>query len=173
MMSSVEARPAYSRSSSSERGREQRSSHHPQGSVAASRWRDAAICNSCLGTSTMRSERFRRSEGKLGSFSGWDRISDHSRLEASRWLVDTGDPARRRSCSYCPARLRQYALCIPYSRSRKIPYDYDKALYRQRHKVENLFAKLEDWRRIATRYDRCARTFFSASCIAAAVILWI
>ncbi len=37
MMSCVEARPAYSRSSSSERGREQRSSHHPQGSVAASR----------------------------------------------------------------------------------------------------------------------------------------
>lgn len=40
--------------------------------------------------------------------------------------------------------------CIPSSRSRKIPFDYDKTLYRQRHKVENLFAKLKDWRRIAT-----------------------
>jgi transposase len=39
--------------------------------------------------------------------------------------------------------------CIPSSRSRKVPYD--KALYRKRHKVENLFAKLKDWRRIATR----------------------
>jgi len=46
-------------------------------------------------------------------------------------------------------------------------------LYRQRHKVENLFAKLKDWRRIATRYDRCAHTFFSAICIAAAVIFWL
>ncbi len=63
--------------------------------------------------------------------------------------------------------------CIPSSRSRKIPYHYDKALYRQRHKVENLFAKLKDWRRIATRYDRCAHTFFSAICIAAVVIFWI
>jgi transposase len=63
--------------------------------------------------------------------------------------------------------------CIPSSRSRKIPFDYDKALYRQRHKVENLFAKLKDWRRIATRDDRCAHTFFSAICIAAAVIFWI
>ncbi|PYE93622.1 IS4 family transposase [Rhizobium sp. PP-F2F-G38] len=63
--------------------------------------------------------------------------------------------------------------CIPSSRSRKIPYPYDKALYRQRHKVENLFAKLKDWRRIATRYDRCAHTFFSAICIAATVIFWI
>ena len=51
--------------------------------------------------------------------------------------------------------------------------DFDKALYRQRHKVENLFAKLKDWRRIATRYDRCAHTFFSAICIAAAVLFWL
>ena len=63
--------------------------------------------------------------------------------------------------------------CIPSSRSRNIPYPYDKTLYRQRHKVENLFAKLKDWRRIATRYDRCAHTSFSAICIAAAVIFWL
>lgn len=63
--------------------------------------------------------------------------------------------------------------CIPSSKSRKKPYPYDKALYRQRHKVENLFAKLKDWRRIATRYDRCAHTFFSAICIAATVIFWL
>jgi transposase len=63
--------------------------------------------------------------------------------------------------------------CIPSSRSRKVPHDYDKALYRQRPKVENLFAKLKDWRRIATRYDRCAHTFFLAICIAATVIFWI
>jgi transposase len=35
-----------------------------------------------------------------------------------------------------------------------------KALYFQRHKVENLFARLRDWRRMATRYDRRAHTFF-------------
>lgn len=63
--------------------------------------------------------------------------------------------------------------CIPSSRSRKAPYPYDKALYQTRHKVENLFAKLKDWQRIATRYDRCAHTFFSAICIAAAVIFWL
>ena len=55
----------------------------------------------------------------------------------------------------------------------KVPFAYDAILYRQRHKVENLFAKLKDWRRIATRYDRCAHTFFSAICIAAAVIFWL
>jgi transposase len=25
-----------------------------------------------------------------------------------------------------------------------------------------MFGRLKDWRRIATRYDRCAHTFFSA-----------
>jgi hypothetical protein len=33
----------------------------------------------------------------------------------------------------------------------------------------NLFAKLKDWRRIGTRYDRCAHAFFSAICITATV----
>ena len=44
---------------------------------------------------------------------------------------------------------------------------------RKRHKVEGMFAKLKDWRRIATRYDRCAHTFFSAICLAAAVIFYL
>jgi len=43
-------------------------------------------------------------------------------------------------------------------------------LYRQRHKVECMLGMLKDWQRIATRYDRCARTFFSAICLAASVI---
>ena len=63
--------------------------------------------------------------------------------------------------------------CIPSSRSRKVPIPHDKALYRQRHKIENMFAKLKDCRRIATRYDRCAHTFFSSICIAAAVAFYL
>ena len=63
--------------------------------------------------------------------------------------------------------------CIPSSKSRKASFTYDRTLYRQRHKVENLFAKLKDWRRIATRCDRCAHTFFSAICIAAAVAFYL
>ncbi|MBY5854413.1 hypothetical protein ELI13_10170 [Rhizobium ruizarguesonis] len=43
----------------------------------------------------------------------------------------------------------------------------------QRHKVEGLFDKLKDWRRIATRYDRGVHTFFSAIYIAPTVIFWL
>jgi len=63
--------------------------------------------------------------------------------------------------------------CIPPRAKRKNPATYCKTLYRQRHKVENMFAKLKDWRRIAMRFDRCAHTFLSAIQIAATVIFWI
>jgi transposase len=63
--------------------------------------------------------------------------------------------------------------CIPSKSNRKIQIEHDRALYRQRHKIENMFGRLKDWRRIHTRYDRCAHTFFSAICIAAIVIFWI
>ncbi len=68
---------------------------------------------------------------------------------------------------------RGIAACIPSKSNRKIPIDHDRSLYRQRHKIENMFGKLKDWRRIHTRYDRCAHTFFSAICIAAIIIFWI
>ena len=63
--------------------------------------------------------------------------------------------------------------CIPSTKNRKAPLPYDKMLYKQRHKIEIMFARLKDWRRIATRYDRCAHTFFSSICIAAAVVFYL
>ena len=59
--------------------------------------------------------------------------------------------------------------CIPGRYSRKAPVAYDKELCKQRHKIEIMFGRLTDWRRIATRYDRCVHTFFSAICIAVIV----
>ncbi|GAA0761750.1 transposase [Erythromicrobium ramosum] len=59
---------------------------------------------------------------------------------------------------------------IPSKTNRKVPIPHDTVLYRQRHKVEKMFGKLKDWRRIHTRYDRCAQTFMSAICINATVI---
>ena len=63
--------------------------------------------------------------------------------------------------------------CIPPKLNRKTVIPFDKMLYRCRHKIENMFGKLKDWRRIHTRYDRCAHTFMSAIAIAATVIFWI
>ena len=63
--------------------------------------------------------------------------------------------------------------CILPLKGRNFPVSFSKTLYKQRHKVENMFGSPKDWRRVATRYDRCAHTFFSAICIAAIVIWWI
>ena len=63
--------------------------------------------------------------------------------------------------------------CIPPRSNRNVRIDYDKDLYRQRHKIENVFGPIRDWRRVATRYDRCAHTFMSAICIAATVCYWL
>jgi transposase len=38
----------------------------------------------------------------------------------------------------------------------------DKEIYRTRGRIEIMFRRLKDWRRIAMRYDCAAHTFFSA-----------
>ena len=68
---------------------------------------------------------------------------------------------------------RGITACIPSKTNRKVPIPHDTGLYRQRHRIENMFGKLKDWRRIHTRYDRCAHAFMSAICIAATVIFWL
>jgi transposase len=62
---------------------------------------------------------------------------------------------------------------IPSRRGRKQHIPHDRMLYRQRYRIENMFGRLKDWRRIAMRYDRCAHTFMSAICLAAAILFWI
>jgi len=78
------------------------------------------------------------------------------------------------SDEYCAAlKAKGITPCIPPRKGRKLPASFCKTQYKQRHKVENMFARLKDWRRVATRYDRCAHTFFAAILIAAIIIYWI
>ncbi len=92
-------------------------------------------------------------------------MSDH---KGARLVLDALPPARTviadKGYDSKPFRealqARGIEPCIPSSRSRKVPYPYDTALYKQHHKVENLFAKLKDWQRIATAIQssaHCAR----------------
>ncbi|TCS28542.1 DDE family transposase [Acetobacter aceti NBRC 14818] len=68
---------------------------------------------------------------------------------------------------------RNIIACIPPKKNRKSKPPYDWHLYKKRHLIENMFAKLKDWRRVATRYVRCAHTFMSAIHIAASFIFWL
>ncbi len=61
---------------------------------------------------------------------------------------------------------------IPPRSNRKEPRSYDKHLYKERHLVENFFARLKQYRAIATRYDKTARNFLGAIHLAAAMV-WL
>jgi len=54
------------------------------------------------------------------------------------------------------------------ARSRKL--HYDRILYKERNRIERFFSKIKQFRRIATRYDKLANSFFSFVCLAAAFL---
>jgi transposase len=60
---------------------------------------------------------------------------------------------------------------IPPKTPRKIQREYDKELYKSRRLIENFFAKLKQYRAIATRYDKTDQNFLAAIYAAATVIL--
>ena len=98
------------------------------------------------------------SEGQMNDHRG-AALLVHALPSARELIADRGyDSNRLRST------LQQAGItpCIPPRKNRKVQYHYDKELYRQRHKIENVFGRIKDWRRVATRYDRCAHTSFSA-----------
>jgi transposase len=56
--------------------------------------------------------------------------------------------------------------------SKKPNPTFDKQLYKQRHLVENLFARLKHFRCLATRYEKLARNF-KAMVYLACTIIWV
>ena len=63
--------------------------------------------------------------------------------------------------------------CIPPRRNRKVQIAYDEVLYRRCHHFKNLFANLKNWRRVATRYDRCTDILVVVVTISAIIIFWL
>lgn len=63
--------------------------------------------------------------------------------------------------------------CIPGRKSRAKPIRYDKRRYRRRNRIEIMFGRLKDWRRVANRYDRCPKVSFFAVALAATVMFWL
>lgn len=61
---------------------------------------------------------------------------------------------------------------IPPKTNRKNQRTFDKHQYRNRNVIERFFAKLKQFRRVATRYDKLASRFASFVALAAFVI-WL
>ncbi|GBH32511.1 hypothetical protein MBESOW_P3742 [Sphingobium xenophagum] len=63
--------------------------------------------------------------------------------------------------------------CILSRKSQNTAIKYDKRRYKHRNRIEIMFGRLKDWRRVATRYDRCPTAFLSAIALATTVIFWL
>jgi len=93
-------------------------------------------------------------EGQVSDFAGADLLLDDL-PEAETLIGDKGyDSDKLREA----LRERGIKPCIPGRSNRREAIEYDKELYKQRNLIERLFGRLKDWRRVATRYDRCAHT---------------
>jgi transposase len=81
--------------------------------------------------------------------------------------------------AYDSAELRQWLYergtkpVIPNKSNRKQPFRFDGKFHKRRHRIENAFCRIKDFRRIATRYDRLARNFLAPICLVAAIVWWI
>jgi transposase len=116
--------------------------------------------------------------GSLSFFMTAGHISDHigaaallDQLFKAQWLLaDRGYDA-----DWFRDALEEKGIkpCVPGRKSRKQPVNYDKRRYSRRNQIEIMFGRLKDWRRAATRYDRCPTAFFSAIALAATVIFWL
>jgi len=59
---------------------------------------------------------------------------------------------------------------IPPKANRQVPRDYDKHAYKWRHLIENFFAKIKEFRAIATRYEKTASSYAANWHLAATLI---
>lgn len=71
-----------------------------------------------------------------------------------------------------PLQKASKNIVIPPKSNRKNKRQYDEDLYKARHLIENFFAKLKQYRALATRYDKRAQNFLGAIYLASSII-WL
>lgn len=67
---------------------------------------------------------------------------------------------------------RKSKAVVAYRKNRLEIPEFDKHIYKERHKVENLFQKLKQNRRIATRYEK-THNMFRAMVLIASIMVYI
>ena len=91
-------------------------------------------------------------------------------IQATTVIADKAYDAEQRVLRPLEQAGKNYV--IPPRGNRKNSREYDRELYKARHWIENFFAKLKQFRAIATRYDKTARNFLAAIYLAASAI-WL
>ena len=111
---------------------------------------------------------FHLSPGQTHDLQGADVLLEALLDQIQALLTDIAYAARARLLD----RLEEHQVeaVIPPKSNQKDPWEFDQDKYRLRHLIENFFAKLKQYRGIATRYDKRACAFLGAIHRVAAVI---
>ena len=80
-------------------------------------------------------------------------------VEGLRFAAFLGDKAFDNDKLRIELQARGAEAVIPPRRNRKVVIAYDRDMYKWRHLVENFFARIKEFRRIATRYDKTDTSF--------------
>ena len=91
-------------------------------------------------------------------------------MEADMLIADKAFDADARVLE--PLTAAGKTAVIPPRANRSSPRDYDRELYAARHLIENFFAKIKQFRAIATRYEKTARNFLAAVQLVASIV-WL
>ena len=91
-------------------------------------------------------------------------------MQADILIADKAFDADKRVIE--PLEAAGKTVVIPPKANRRSPRNYDRHLYKARHLIENFFARLKQFRAIATRYDKTARNFLAAVHLVASAI-WL
>lgn len=108
------------------------------------------------------------SGGQAHDLVGADRLLPE--MQADLLIADKAFDADARVLD--PLAAADKTVVIPSKASRRQPRPLDRDLYKARHLIEDFFAKLKQYRAIATRYDKTARNSLAAVHLASAVV-WL
>jgi transposase len=91
-------------------------------------------------------------------------------MQAETLIADKAFDADKRVLAPLAAAGKE--AVIPPKANRREPREFDRDIYKARHLIENFFAKLKQFRALATRYDKTKCNFLAAIHLAASVI-WL
>jgi transposase len=113
---------------------------------------------------------FHLTPGQAHDLQGADVLLPNVLSKVQSFLADKAYDAQRRVLDLLSSADVQ--AVIPSKSNRRKQREYDQHVYQWRHLIENFFAKLKQYRAIATRYDKRAVSFLGAVYLAASVI-WL
>ena len=91
------------------------------------------------------------------------------RLQPKRIVGDKGYSSRKIR-TYL--RRRRIRITIPRKANEQRTGPFNRAIYRERNRVERLINRLKHWRRLATRYEKRGE-YHQAMWVLAATLLWL